>query len=77
MVLLTYNEDRVNMRKVLLMDKRRSILLASEIKKFKNEITKQKNNPICKQLTTTEVAVIGASQMKKDNFSLVKEQIDV
>ena len=76
-VLQAHNEDRLDMKKILLVDRRRSILLDSEAEKYKKEITTQKNNPICKSLTTTEVAKVGVSHMKKDNFTLVKEQIDV
>ena len=65
------------MRKVYLLDKNRSCLFSGEIKRFKEEITKQKNNPICTQLSTIEVANIGADDMKSDNFCMAKEKIDV
>lgn len=65
------------MKKVYLLDKNRSYLSFEEIKKFKGEITKQKNNPICSPLSTIEVANLGADDMKSDNFCMVKEKIDV
>lgn len=65
------------MKKVYLLDKNRSCLSSEEIEKFKKEITKQKNNPICKEFSTIEVANIGADNMKSDNFCMAKEKIDV
>ncbi len=65
------------MRKVYLLDKNRSYLSLEEIKKFKDEITRQKNNPICSQLSTIQVANLGVAAMKRDNFCMAKEKIDV
>lgn len=65
------------MKKVYLLDKNRSYLSSEEITKFKDEIIKQKNNPICSSLSTIEVAKLGVDAMKKDNFCMVKEKIDV
>lgn len=65
------------MRNMNLLDKRRSYLSSSNIKKYKGEITKQKNNPVCPSLSTIDVAQIGVDAMKKDKFCMVKEKIDV
>lgn len=65
------------MNTVRIMDKNRSSIVQLEIHQYKDEITKQKNNPVCATLTTTEVAQLGAESMKRDNFCLAKEQYDV
>lgn len=65
------------MKKVYLLDKNRSFLSVDETQKYKNEITKQKNSPICRSLSTNGVAQKGFYAMRTDNFKLVKEQIDV
>lgn len=65
------------MKKVYLLDKNRSFLSVKETQKYKNEITKQKNSPICISLSTNDVAQKGFNAMRSDNFKLVKEQIDV
>ena len=65
------------MNKSLLFDKKRSTLSPSEIKKYKGEITKQRNSSVCKDLTTFEVTRIGVEAMKKDGFKITKEKLDV
>lgn len=64
------------MREIHLLDKNRSHLSTREIKKYKEEITKQKNSP-CDSLSTNELALIGVEAMNKDNFCMVKEKMDV
>ena len=67
----------MNIGKIWLLDKNISKLSNDGINKYKSEITKQKNKPICTHLSTGEVAIKGADLMRKDNFSLIKEKIDV
>lgn len=64
-------------RKIHLLDTYTSRLSDGEIEKYGSEITKQKNSPVCKELSTIEVAFKGAEAMRADNFRLVKEQLDV
>lgn len=64
------------MKRIHLLDRNRSCLSLRETKKFRSEITKQKNSPIC-SATTTEVAKRGFAAMKVDKFKLIKEQLDV
>lgn len=65
------------MKSINLYDKNISCLLDSDIKQFQSEITKQKNKPICPNLSTLEVAQKGANLMKDNKFCLVKDGIDV
>lgn len=65
------------MKSISLFDKNISCLFDSDITKFKNEITKQKNNPVCPNLSTFEVAQKGVALMVNDNFCLVKDGFDV
>ena len=64
-------------RKLHLLDVYRSRLSVNEIAKYKREITKQKNNPVCDNLTTAEVAAKGAEAMRVVGFRLVEDQLDV
>lgn len=64
-------------RRLHLLDVYRSRLSTREIAKYKEEITKQKNNPVCDDLTTVEVAARGAEAMRTDGFQLVEDQLDV
>ncbi len=64
-------------RRLHLLDVYRSRLSTGEIAKYKKEITKQKNNPVCNNLTTVEVATKGAEAMEADGFRLVEDQLDV
>lgn len=64
-------------RRLHLLDVYRSCLSTAEIAKYKEEITKQKNNPVCDNLTTIEVATKGAQAMQADGFRLVEGQLDV
>lgn len=64
-------------KNINLLDKNRSYLPIKKEEQYRREITKQKNSPICKFLTTITVAKKGAEAMSKDNFCLVKEKIDV
>lgn len=41
------------------------------------QITKPKNKPICKNLSTIQVAAIGVDVMRTDGFHLLEEQLDV
>ena len=65
------------MKRVSLLDKNRSCLSSREIKKCKSEITKQRNSPICANMSTNDVANIGVAAMRVDNFRLVKGRLDV
>lgn len=65
------------MKKLHLLDKNRSCLSPREISRFKSEITKQKNSPICSSSSTNDVAKVGAEKMKADKFQLVKVRLDV
>lgn len=65
------------MKRVYLLDKNRSFLSLEETQKYKKQITKQKNSPICVSLSTNAVAQKGAEAMRSDKFCLVKGQIDV
>lgn len=65
------------MRKLFVKDSNRSFLSAAETDKYKVEITRQKNSPVCRRMSTMEVADIGAKAMKVDKFRLVKGQFDV
>lgn len=65
------------MKRVYLLDTNRSYLSLEETQKYKKQITKQKNSPICVSLSTNAVAQIGAKAMKSDKFCLAKGQIDV
>lgn len=64
-------------RRLHLLDVYKSCLSIGEIGKYKDEITKQKNNPVCNNLTTIEVATKGAEAMRADGFRLVEDQLDV
>lgn len=64
-------------RKTHLLDVYRSRMSTGEIVKYKEQITKQKNNPVCRDLSTAEVAAKGAQAMQADKFQLVKEQLNV
>lgn len=64
-------------RRVRLLDVNRSSLSAEEIAVYKDQITKQKNNLVCENLTTAQVAMKGAEAMQEDGFRLVEDQIDV
>lgn len=65
------------MKKHFILDTRRSCLTTKEIHQFKDEITKQKNSPICENMSTMEVSRTGAEYMAADGFHLVKGQLDV
>lgn len=65
------------MRKISLMDKNKSCLSSREVKKYKKEITKQINSPVCANMSTNDVANVGVAAMKKDNFCMVKVKLDV
>ena len=65
------------MKKVYLLDKNRSYLSPEETQKYKKQISKQKNSPICLSLSTYAVAKIGVDAMRYDQFCLVKGKIDV
>lgn len=64
-------------RRLHLLDVCKSCLSTGEIKKYKEEITKQRNNPVCKNFTTVEVAIKGVEAMQADGFRLVEDQLDV
>ena len=64
-------------RKTHLLDVYKSCMSTGEIVKYKGQITKQKNNPVCRNLSTAEVAAKGAEAMQADKFQLVKEQLNV
>lgn len=64
-------------RKVHLLDIHKSALFPNEIAKFKEEITKQKNNTVCMDLSTMGIAKKGAIAMQTDGFYLLEEQLDV
>lgn len=65
------------MKKVYIFDKNTSSLSKKEIEKFKDEITKQKNSPVCADMSTYDIAKMGANIMMQDGFCLIKGQIDV
>lgn len=65
------------MTRIHLMDTNRSHLTVKEISQFTREITRQKNSPVCDDLSTVELARIGAKYMEADHFQLVKGQLDV
>lgn len=65
------------MKKMFLLDKNKSFLSFDESQKYKGQITKQDNSPVCRALTTSEVVRKGIQSMKMDNYRLVKGKIDV
>lgn len=65
------------MKKLHLLDKNKSCISSHEISRFKSEITKQKNSPVCSAYSTHDVAKAGVETMKADKFRLVKVQLDV
>lgn len=65
------------MGKIHLLDTKRSNLTSKEIQRYRQEITKQENSPVCKDMSTKELIGIGVKDMEADNFRLVKGQLDV
>ena len=60
-----------------LFDRRRSCISKKEIIKFRSQITRPINSPLCEDLTTFEIIKKGSELMKKDNFKLTRGKIDV
>lgn len=65
------------MNNVRIIDSRRSYMSTKEVHQYKEEITNQKNNPVCKEMTTLQVLKNGSKSMKKNEFCLVRGQLDV
>lgn len=65
------------MRNIKILDNYKSHLSNNNITKFKSEITKQENSPVCSECSTFEIAKAGTESMKKDKFRLIKEKFDV
>lgn len=65
------------MDKIHIMDTKRSCLSHSDIAKYMSEITKQKNSPICEDLSTMDIVKIGITEIINAGFCLAEEQFDV
>ena len=67
------------MGRIAILDNRRSFLSKADILKYKCQITKIKSRSVLpgSVLSTFDIANIGSNMMKKDNFRLVKGQIDI
>lgn len=65
------------MKKIHLLDTRKSTITSKEIQRYRDEITNQDNSPVCENISTMELVGIGAKGMENDDFCLVKGQLDV
>lgn len=66
-----------NMKKVYILDNNRSSLSKKDIEKYKSEITKIKNSPVCPSLSTSQVIDIGIMSMEERKYRLIEGQLDV
>ena len=62
---------------IKLLDTKRSILTSKEIHRFRQEIVKIKDIPICKYMTTNELVNNGINCMKEDHFYFTKKKLDI
>lgn len=64
-------------RTFFILDKSRSTISKKDIKKYRSEVTKIKNSPVCSSYTTAQVSDIGIRAMEKRHYRLIEGQLDV
>lgn len=62
---------------IRILDKRKSSISNDEITRYRAEVTKPTNSPICPNKTFSDVFKLGAASEQERGVPLVRGQIDV